>query len=74
MIRRPPRSTQSRSSAASDVYKRQEITVDEAYEMIKNGVKINPLTEVLPPGQELKPENKDRFYETIKEWQIELDK
>ena len=24
MIRRPPRSTQSRSSAASDVYKRQE--------------------------------------------------
>src|SRR5450756_1177314 len=27
MIRRPPRSTQSRSSAASDVYKRQVITV-----------------------------------------------
>ena len=26
MIRRPPRSTQSRSSAASDVYKRQEIS------------------------------------------------
>src|SRR5450756_3218424 len=26
MIRRPPRSTQSRSSAASDVYKRQGIT------------------------------------------------
>src|SRR5680860_1356068 len=26
MIRRPPRSTQSRSSAASDVYKRQIIT------------------------------------------------
>src|SRR5665213_1974583 len=26
MIRRPPRSTQSRSSAASDVYKRQDIT------------------------------------------------
>src|SRR5450756_2794338 len=26
MIRRPPRSTQSRSSAASDVYKRQFIT------------------------------------------------
>src|SRR5450756_1293483 len=25
MIRRPPRSTQSRSSAASDVYKRQQI-------------------------------------------------
>src|SRR5450756_2178235 len=29
MIRRPPRSTQSRSSAASDVYKRQELTVPE---------------------------------------------
>src|SRR5450756_2563778 len=26
MIRRPPRSTQSRSSAASDVYKRQSLT------------------------------------------------
>src|SRR5680860_1892885 len=26
MIRRPPRSTQSRSSAASDVYKRQVLT------------------------------------------------
>ena len=25
MIRRPPRSTQSRSSAASDVYKRQDV-------------------------------------------------
>jgi len=29
MIRRPPRSTQSRSSAASDVYKRQFITLTE---------------------------------------------
>src|SRR5680860_1716927 len=28
MIRRPPRSTQSRSSAASDVYKRQIISID----------------------------------------------
>ena len=31
MIRRPPRSTQSRSSAASDVYKRQEEEVPAAY-------------------------------------------
>ena len=31
MMRRPPRSTQSRSSAASDVYKRQEgISIKEA--------------------------------------------
>ena len=29
MIRRPPRSTLDRSSAASDVYKRQEYTVPE---------------------------------------------
>src|SRR5680860_1745526 len=29
MIRRPPRSTQSRSSAASDVYKRQRIVPDQ---------------------------------------------
>src|SRR5680860_234674 len=28
MIRRPPRSTQSRSSAASDVYKRQSLVAD----------------------------------------------
>src|SRR5450756_723843 len=40
MIRRPPRSTQSRSSAASDVYKRQgqdgsylsELLLDKGYE------------------------------------------
>src|SRR5450756_3144474 len=31
MIRRPPRSTQSRSSAASDVYKRQLAKVVEHY-------------------------------------------
>ena len=30
MIRRPPRSTQSRSSAASDVYKRQILNVSYA--------------------------------------------
>ena len=29
MIRRPPRSTQGRSSAASDVYKRQRQHIDE---------------------------------------------
>ena len=40
MIRRPPRSTQSRSSAASDVYKRQELT--SQYDIIdfELGVKI----------------------------------
>src|SRR5450756_3147661 len=38
MIRRPPRSTQSRSSAASDVYKRQ--TYAEAAELAYNGAKV----------------------------------
>eukprot|EP00656_Telonema_subtile_P040967 TRINITY_DN46064_c0_g1_i1.p2 TRINITY_DN46064_c0_g1~~TRINITY_DN46064_c0_g1_i1.p2 ORF type:complete len:146 (+),score=34.19 TRINITY_DN46064_c0_g1_i1:72-509(+) len=34
MIRRPPRSTLSSSSAASDVYKRQEVTKDELQSII----------------------------------------
>eukprot|EP00657_Telonema_sp_P-1_P010050 TRINITY_DN4351_c0_g1_i1.p1 TRINITY_DN4351_c0_g1~~TRINITY_DN4351_c0_g1_i1.p1 ORF type:complete len:229 (+),score=99.44 TRINITY_DN4351_c0_g1_i1:83-769(+) len=41
MIRRPPRSTQSRSSAASDVYKRQELEKcfpqDEIFPMDESG-------------------------------------
>ena len=36
MIRRPPRSTQSRSSAASDVYKRQGAASKLATEMAKS--------------------------------------
>ncbi len=31
------------------------------YEMVKNGVKINPLTEILPPGEPILEENKERF-------------
>ena len=42
------------------------------YEMLRNGVKINPLIEVLPPGAEIKAENKDRFFEAISLWQKEL--
>src|SRR5680860_1670075 len=34
MIRRPPRSTQSRSSAASDVYKRQVATPADGHTMV----------------------------------------
>src|SRR5450756_922770 len=34
MIRRPPRSTQSRSSAASDVYKRQGINLQEHFDSV----------------------------------------
>ena len=38
MIRRPPRSTQSRSSAASDVYKRQNIDSRYSVDEIKKAV------------------------------------
>jgi murein DD-endopeptidase MepM/ murein hydrolase activator NlpD len=42
------------------------------YEMVKYGVKINPLTEVLPPGEAIKEENKTRFFEAIKGYQEDL--
>ena len=55
MIRRPPRSTQSRSSAASDVYKRQEYilesqknpynSLDDALEKYGLPLKINKIKE-----------------------------
>jgi murein DD-endopeptidase MepM/ murein hydrolase activator NlpD len=38
------------------------------YEMVKNGVKINPLREVLPPGEPIKEENKERFFSEIEKW------
>ena len=44
------------------------------FEMVKNGVKINPLKEILPPGKPIKNENRDRFFETIKKYQEELKK
>ena len=59
MIRRPPRSTQSRSSAASDVYKRQglEIPADisiVSYDNIKMAPFTNPpLTTVHVPKEEI---------------------
>src|SRR5680860_1798247 len=49
MIRRPPRSTQSRSSAASDVYKRQRIT-GQAIEM-KAIWRSCCRVRALPPGR-----------------------
>lgn len=39
------------------------------YEMVKNGIKVNPLTEVLPPGEAIKEENLERFYSEISQWQ-----
>src|SRR5450756_3258859 len=41
MIRRPPRSTQSRSSAASDVYKRQMLE-GSGFEVIDMGTDVSP--------------------------------
>lgn len=38
------------------------------YEMVKNGVKINPLKEVLPPGKPIKEENKGRYFEEIERY------
>lgn len=35
------------------------------YEMVKNGQKINPLREILPPGKPIKEENKERFFEVV---------
>lgn len=42
------------------------------YEMVKNGAKVNPQKEVLPPGKAIKDENKERFYQEIKNWQEKL--
>lgn len=44
------------------------------YEMLKNGSKVNPLREILPPGKPIKDENKDRFFNEIKEYQEFLQK
>ena len=43
------------------------------YEMKKNGVKVNPLKEALPPGQPIKAENQERFFIEIKRWQEKLN-
>src|SRR5450756_3213793 len=48
MIRRPPRSTQSRSSAASDVYKRQ------AQDVLVTKGKVAELGKELKPGKNTK--------------------
>ena len=42
------------------------------FEMIKNGVKINPLREVLPPGEAIDDENKERFFNEISQYKEKL--
>ncbi len=43
------------------------------YEMLKNGAKIDPLKEVLPPGKPIKEENKERFFELVEEYNKKLN-
>ena len=57
MIRRPPRSTQSRSSAASDVYKRQR----KGFQKVLD----NPSKH----GRENVNENNGRFFEDYCNWE-----
>lgn len=42
------------------------------YEMVKNGTKINPLTEEFPSTEGIKEENKELYFEAIKEWEDQL--
>ena len=39
------------------------------YEMVKNGTKVNPLAEVLPPGESLSAESKERFLVEIAQYE-----
>jgi len=43
------------------------------YEMVKNGVKINPQLEILPPGKTLTASNRPAFEETVKKYSAELE-
>ena len=43
------------------------------YEIVKHGVKINPLTLELPPGEPIKEENRPRFFEIIGGYQNRLN-
>ncbi|PLX20572.1 hypothetical protein C0584_04990 [Candidatus Parcubacteria bacterium] len=43
------------------------------YEMVKNGVKVNPYNEILPPGEPIKEDNRARFEETLEEYNKMLE-
>jgi murein DD-endopeptidase MepM/ murein hydrolase activator NlpD len=43
------------------------------YEMVKNGVKINPQLEVLPPGKSLAAESKEAFQKVVDEYSKKLE-
>lgn len=42
------------------------------YEMVKNGVKTNPLREILPPGEPIKQENKERFFDVVEKYNEQM--
>ncbi|MCX6784989.1 MAG: peptidoglycan DD-metalloendopeptidase family protein [Candidatus Komeilibacteria bacterium] len=42
------------------------------FELVKNGVKVNALKEILPPGKPIKEQNKARFAEVMKKYQTDL--
>ena len=43
------------------------------FEMVKNGVKINPLKEVLPPGKAIQKNNMVRFKKEVEKYNKMLD-
>jgi murein DD-endopeptidase MepM/ murein hydrolase activator NlpD len=43
------------------------------YEMIKNGYKVNPLREILPPGEPIDEENQERFSEVLEKYRKDLN-
>ena len=68
MIRRPPRSTRKESSAASDVYKRQELDGDEMTRIIWSFIKdklIKPYIEVDLKYYDLGMESRDNTNDQI---------
>src|SRR5450756_3230161 len=64
MIRRPPRSTQSRSSAASDVYKRQPPTTSGNTVTAKN-LSFDPQELTVTAGTEVTFKNEDSVTHTF---------
>ncbi|MFH0840536.1 MAG: peptidoglycan DD-metalloendopeptidase family protein [bacterium] len=43
------------------------------FEMVKNGSKVNPSKEILPPGEPIKEENRARFFTEMENYKKQLD-
>ncbi len=43
------------------------------YELVKNGVKVNPQIEILPPGKPLSEENKEAFQKVVEQYRGQLE-